>query len=66
MNFENKKATRQSFGEILKDIGYEDEKIIVLDAGKIVAYGNPKEVLKHISTSSCIKLTQTGGENGIN
>lgn len=32
MNFENKKATRQSFGEALKDLGYEDEKIVVLDA----------------------------------
>ena len=32
MNFENKKATRQSFGEALRDLGYEDDKIVVLDA----------------------------------
>ena len=32
MNLENKKATRQSFGEVLKDLGYENEKIVVLDA----------------------------------
>ena len=32
MNFENKKATRQSFGEALRDLGYENDKIVVLDA----------------------------------
>ena len=32
MNFEKKKATRQSYGEALKDLGYENEKVVVLDA----------------------------------
>lgn len=32
MNLENKKATRQSFGEAIRDLGYEDKKIVVLDA----------------------------------
>ena len=32
MNFENKKATRQSYGEALRDLGYENDKVVVLDA----------------------------------
>ena len=32
MNFENKKATRQSYGEALRQLGYEDDKVVVLDA----------------------------------
>ena len=32
MDYENKKATRQSYGEALKDLGYENDKVIVLDA----------------------------------
>ncbi len=32
MNTENKKATRQSFGEALKELGAENEKVVVLDA----------------------------------
>ncbi len=32
MNKENKKATRQSFGEALKELGAENEKVVVLDA----------------------------------
>ena len=32
MDFENKKATRQSFGEALAELGKENENIVVLDA----------------------------------
>lgn len=32
MNFENKKATRQSYGEALAELGKENEKVVVLDA----------------------------------
>lgn len=42
------------------------DKVIVLQQGKIFQSGAPKDVLKHISKSSCIKLTQNGGENEIN
>ncbi|MBR5226922.1 MAG: ATP-binding cassette domain-containing protein [Clostridia bacterium] len=49
-----------------KKIMESADQVIVLEKGKILHSGKPKDVLKHISTSSCIKLTQTGGENGIN
>ena len=32
MNIENKKATRESFGEALVEIGKENENVVVLDA----------------------------------
>lgn len=32
LDFENKKATRESYGEALKELGSENEKIVVLDA----------------------------------
>lgn len=32
MNFENKKATRQSYGEALLELGKENENVVVLDA----------------------------------
>ena len=32
MNFENKKATRQSYGEAIAELGKENENIVVLDA----------------------------------
>jgi transketolase len=32
MNIENKKATRQSYGEELEKLGEENENIVVLDA----------------------------------
>ena len=32
MNLENKKATRQSYGEALEELGKENSKIVVLDA----------------------------------
>ena len=32
MNFENKKATREAYGEVLKELGKENEKVVVLDA----------------------------------
>lgn len=32
IDFENKKATRESYGEALEEIGIEDEKVVVLDA----------------------------------
>ncbi len=32
MNFEDKKATRQSYGEALVELGKENEKVVVLDA----------------------------------
>lgn len=42
------------------------DQIILLEKGKSLHSGKPKEVLKHISASACIKLSQTGGENGTN
>ena len=42
------------------------DKVLVLQKGKILHMGKPEEVLKHINRSSCIKLTQNGGENEIN
>ena len=32
MNFENKKATRQSYGEAIAELGKENENVVVLDA----------------------------------
>ena len=32
MNLDKKIATRQSYGEVLKDLGKENENIVVLDA----------------------------------
>ena len=32
MDFNNKKATRQSYGEALLELGRKNEKIVVLDA----------------------------------
>jgi len=32
MNFENKKATREAYGEVLKELGKENDKVVVLDA----------------------------------
>ena len=32
MNFENKKATRQSYGEALAELGRENKDVVVLDA----------------------------------
>lgn len=42
------------------------DKVLVLEKGKVLRIGTPKDVLKHINRSSCIKLTQNGGENEIN
>ena len=49
-----------------KKIMESADQIIVLEKGKILQTGKSKDVLKHISKTSCIKLSQTGGENGIN
>ena len=32
MNLENKKATRQSYGEALKELGEKNKDVVVLDA----------------------------------
>ena len=32
IDFDNKKATRESYGEALEQLGMEDENIVVLDA----------------------------------
>ena len=32
MDFENKKATRQSYGEALAELGKENKDVVVLDA----------------------------------
>ena len=32
MDFENKKATRQSYGEAIAELGKENENVVVLDA----------------------------------
>ena len=42
MDINNKKATRQSYGEALLELGKENEKIVVLDADLSTATKTPK------------------------
>lgn len=42
------------------------DKVIVLEKGKILHTLKPQDALKHILKSSCIKLTENGGNNEIN
>ena len=48
MNLENKKATRQSYGEALLELGKENENIVVLDADLSTATKN-RFICKRIS-----------------
>ena len=70
MDIQNKKATRQSYGEALLELGKENEKIVVLDSDlstatktNLFAKEFPKRFFDMLSKFKCKNMCNTCRHN---